>query len=458
MQFIAILKDSIREALDARIFWIIGLVGGILVLLGLTMRFEPLPKGKAVIGNLVNSLNPGPEGNGRGGPGRGRPMGNNLFGAFQGIFRQGDSKIVLVDAVPVSGGDLPTSDWKITLEMDPQIAKAKGAPDSPSFLMDNFGKIANTPVVSVRDAKIVKKGAEGKPETIELEIVPGTGFSRLWPTKFSLFFGGLVIADCSERRVTPFDALGQQILIMEDILVAGIGTWVALLLSVSLTSFFIPAMLRKGTIETLLVRPITRWRLLAYKYFGGLLFIGFGASTILGAVWITISFQSGIWSQALLLMVPVIVFYYAFLHAVSTLGSVITRSAVFGLIAACLVWFSLFLLNVGRESIRAMDQVTELTAAIPNPEALSPKQPVVKPSETTAGKVIIFLHRWFPRPAEIDSFVRTKLQQDLLLGREAERNPLVGGAYDWKESALVTLVHTILALALACLVFTLRDP
>jgi ABC-type transport system involved in multi-copper enzyme maturation permease subunit len=458
MQFIAILKDSIREALDARIFWIIGVVGGILVLLGLTMRFEPLPKGKAVIGNLVNSLNPGSEGNGRGGPGRGRPMGNNLFGAFQGLFRQGDSKIVLLDAVPLSGGDLPTSEWKVTLEMDPQIAKSKGAKDSVAFLEGNFGKIANTPVVSVRNVKVVKTGVEGKPDTLEMEIVPEAGFSRLWPTKFSLFFGGLVIADCSERRATPFDALGQQILILESILVAGIGTWVALLLSVSLTSFFIPAMLRKGTIETLLVRPIARWRLLAYKYFGGLLFIGFGASAILGAVWLTISFQSGIWSQALLLMVPVIVFYYAFLHAVSTLGSVITRSAVFGLIAACLVWFSLFLLNVGRESIKAMDQVAEITAAIPNPEVTGPREPPVKISESTTGKVIFFFHRWLPRPAEIDSFVRTKLQEDLLLGREAERNPLSGGTTDWKESALVTLVHTILAMAIACLVFTLRDP
>ena len=145
MQFIAILKDSIREALDARIFWIIGIIGGILVLLGLTMSFEPLPMGKVVIGNLITGLT-GAEG--RQGPQRGairRGGGNGLFEAFQGIFRQSDAKIVLLEAKAinltadvVNDGNLPTSEWKLRLELAPEIAKNRGASDSELFLKEHL--------------------------------------------------------------------------------------------------------------------------------------------------------------------------------------------------------------------------------------------------------------------------------------------------------------------------------
>ena len=38
-----------------------------------------------------------------------------------------------------------------------------------------------------------------------------------------------------------------------------IGAWVALLTGVIITSFFVPNMLRKGTVDLLLVKPIQRW-------------------------------------------------------------------------------------------------------------------------------------------------------------------------------------------------------
>ncbi len=459
MQFIAILKDSVREALDARIFWIIGIVAGILVLLGLTMSFEPLPMGKVVIGSLITGLtsNENKQGPRRAvlGP---RSGGGGLFDAFQGIFRQSNAKINLLEAEPVNGLNLPSAEWKLRLELPREIAKKQGAVDSATFLRDNFGRIANTPVVAIKSVKLVSGSGSAQSDLFDLEIVPLDGFLRIWPHKWSMFFGGLTILDCSTRPMTSFDVLGNQILLLESILVAGIGTWVALMLSVALTSFFIPAMLKKGTVETLLVRPISRWRLLTYKYCGGLLFIGFGTTVILGAVWVTVSFKAGVWSQALLWMIPVIVFYYAFLHSISTLGSVVTRSAVFGLIAACLVWFSLFLLNVAKESILMMDQVAPIVAGIPNPQRSGTVEPGPKIADSTFGKVIMGTHRWLPRPSEIDSFVRSKLQEDLLLGREVEKSPFSPEILDWKESAGITLGHTILALLLACLVFSYRDP
>ncbi len=56
-------------------------------------------------------------------------------------------------------------------------------------------------------------------------------------------------------------------------IVAGFGSWIAILIGVVLTAFFVPNMLRKGTVDMLVVKPIHRVTLLLYKYIGGLTFI-----------------------------------------------------------------------------------------------------------------------------------------------------------------------------------------
>ncbi len=46
----------------------------------------------------------------------------------------------------------------------------------------------------------------------------------------------------------------------EDTIINTIGAAVALLISTIITAFFIPNMLRKGTVDLLIVKPISRWR------------------------------------------------------------------------------------------------------------------------------------------------------------------------------------------------------
>ena len=60
---------------------------------------------------------------------------------------------------------------------------------------------------------------------------------------------------------------------------------VPLLYGVIITGFFIPNMLRKGTLDLLLVKPISRWTLLLYKYVGGLSFIFLNAAVAVIGIW-----------------------------------------------------------------------------------------------------------------------------------------------------------------------------
>ena len=90
---------------------------------------------------------------------------------------------------------------------------------------------------------------------------------RIWPHALTVGYGALTI---------PAEVgVGVVVYTIEDFLVAGLGAGVAMLLSTIITAFFIPNMLRKGTVDLLISKPIHRWALLLSKYVGGLTFMFF---------------------------------------------------------------------------------------------------------------------------------------------------------------------------------------
>src|SRR5262249_23723208 len=148
-------------------------------------------------------------------------------------------------------------------------------------------------MLEVTDANLVRPGnrfvpdnADAKNVYFEVRTRPTDVTRRLWPHEPSLFFGAL-----------PLSFLGQvplafQLFLVEDQVIKGIGGWIAVLVSVVITAFFIPNMLRKGTVDLLLVKPIRRTTLLLYKYVGGLLFIFLNTTLAVGGVWLALSLRS----------------------------------------------------------------------------------------------------------------------------------------------------------------------
>src|SRR5260370_6883930 len=73
---------------------------------------------------------------------------------------------------------------------------------------------------------------------------------------------------------------------VEKWMVHEIGSWVAILVGVVGTSFFIPNMLRKGTLHLFFSKPLTRATLLIYNYIVGLTFMLATTPSPLGAAWL----------------------------------------------------------------------------------------------------------------------------------------------------------------------------
>src|SRR5262249_43790368 len=118
--------------------------------------------------------------------------------------------------------------------------------------------------------------------------------------------------------------------------------WVTLIISIVMTAFFIPNMLRKGTVDLLIVKPIHRPVLLVYKYLGGLTFILLNTTVAIGGVWLALGLKSGVWANNFLLMIPTLTFFFAILYAVSALFGVISRSPIVAILVTCLAWFMFF--------------------------------------------------------------------------------------------------------------------
>ena len=104
-------------------------------------------------------------------------------------------------------------------------------------------------------------------------------------------------------------------------------------------------MVRKGTLELLLVRPIPRWRLLVFKYVGSLLFVGALLGLLIFFAWLVTGILANIWSPGIILALPSLLLFFTLLLSVSTFTGVLTRSTLSAMLVTVCYWVVLFILG-----------------------------------------------------------------------------------------------------------------
>ena len=205
-----------------------------------------------------------------------------------------------------------------------------------------FQKAEELDLIKVTDIKMVPPSPQspyqvGQAVQFEVTLQGTSRTRRLWAHTTNYFFGAL------EGRHS--NMLGMAIFELAQIVVMS-GSWVAILMGVVITSSFIPNMLRKGTVDLLLVKPIHRWALMMYKYIGGLTFIFLVITYFITGVWLALGFRTGIWGFHPLLLIPFITFFFAILYGISAFVAVMTRSAIACILLTCGCWFFFFLIGV----------------------------------------------------------------------------------------------------------------
>jgi ABC-type transport system involved in multi-copper enzyme maturation permease subunit len=461
-QFFAILKDSFREAVDGFVIYAMLGMSAVVILIVASMSFTPAPADKA-FPTIVKDFNRFFPEKGRA---RGMVFSNAEFKVENVTAAGGGYKLRLVSpAKPTAGtitengvtrNDMSRGDsfrtvvaaWargagkvqevnvggkKIELGGDakatPEEQQAVTDATMEEFVQNQFAMNAGMDATAKR-----LTGAEFAEPTYAFDVTTTGGSSvRGWPHTTKIFFGSVTVSSDT--------SLGRVMYIIQDVIINGLGAALALLIGLIITAFFIPNMLRKGSIDLLVSKPIGRTQLLLYKYVGGLTFVFLVTTFCVGGIWLVMALRSGFWGVQFLAVIPILTFTFAIVYAVSTLMAVLTRSPIAAMIVS--VGFMMFLYIVG--------QVKTIFDGIRS-EGNSDRMP------NWAFTLVDTLNNVLPRYKDLDKLTSKLIADGSLTPSEFRMFGLAGIQLPtWTATFGVSLAFIALMLALACWRFRRRD-
>jgi len=281
------------------------------------------------------------------------------------------------------------------------------------------------------DTKRVKLAEQKEGEyRFEVEADAKPDAIRTWPHEVHFLFGAVNFGR---------SGVGEFIFLLENYVVNGVGAAIAMLLGSIITAFFIPNMLRKGTVDLFISKPISRWSLLVYKYLGGMLFMLIPTTIVVIGVWLAFGLRSGFWGTGFLLSIPILILQFAIFYAISTTVAVFTRSPILCILACCAAWFVFFIAGWA-EKLSKPDPGKEKEARW------------YYTASSTVRKVL-------PRYKDFDTLAGQLVAHDLL-GKDSQlRRAVDQDAEDirWGESLGVTFAYIVMLLALSCWWFSVKD-
>jgi hypothetical protein len=163
------------------------------------------------------------------------------------------------------------------------------------------------------------------PELVRISRPVSTQFTYLgmdlaWPVP--------VPADDLEERLMPWIAL------VLDWVVGPVGVFVAVLVTASI----IPQMFDAGSLNLLLSKPISRSFLFLFKFIGGCAFTVIAATLLFVGLWAILGLRMGMWSHRMLLYIPIYLFLFSIYYAVSAFSGLVWRSTIVAIALSITFW------------------------------------------------------------------------------------------------------------------------
>jgi ABC-type transport system involved in multi-copper enzyme maturation permease subunit len=433
MKFLAILKDSIREAIDTKVFYAMLGLSCLVFLIVASISYKPVPVESDVkeVTDAFNFVNLRREF---------REKGLRLTWRVEN-FEQTNAP-----AEPWHG------DYRFTIFLElPGKEDFKALKETAWFrqgMASNLETALRAKLFYLDNLRVTQVDS-GNPDKLRFDVTThGTRIKSLkeWPHEPTIFFA-LPLRFWHEP-------VGGFIFFIESVIVNNIGAGIALLISTIITAFFIPNMLRKGTLDLLLVKPIHRTRLLVYKYIGGLSFMLFNCAFIVLGIWLILGLRSGVWGTGFLISIVVLTFQFAFYYAISTLFGVLTRSSIVAILVTCVVWLVVFLVG---HIYSAIDQTRKLPEIFGGDEQAQKEHP--RPLPDWAYKTADVVHFLTPRIRDLDVLSAKMVVDDALPTDSPDRklSDKLYSSFKWTEAVTATAVYMVLCLGIACWWFATKD-
>lgn len=343
MKFYAFLKDSLRETMDKKSFWVLAILSLLFVALCWSISFKQVSAGET-LQNTIKTFNYV----------QSDDIQNYSYQHFEKLkFKVEDVKEEEKDV------------WRFTVKAEP----------AEEFYRAVHREMALRNGL-IKDASKAPPGVDEKsaPST---EAQEGYLISRFWDQRFMvkhLKLRETGIFDVALRPADPKKVRGGYEMYLFFGLTDGMALqgsvaeavydwqrifaeWIAgifgVIIALIFTAFFIPGMLEKGNIEVLLSKPIGRSTLLIYKYLGGLLYVLLLSVILIGGSWLALSVRSGYWNQKYLWSIGIQTFHFAILYSVSVLFGVLWRSWIGSVLMTVLSWIVFTLVNMAHFGVNA---------------------------------------------------------------------------------------------------------
>ena len=186
-------------------------------------------------------------------------------------------------------------------------------------------------------------------------------------TQISLTYAGNTVTGVPLTRdqLEPLITLG--ISSVMSILLGFVGVFASLLV----TAFVIPRTFEPGEISLLLSKPVNRSFLLITKFTGSCIFTLACAIALVGGVWLLLGIRFDIWEPKLLYCIPIYILLFMVYYVVSATAGLIWRNAIVALVVVVLFWLVLFVVGTVKNS---MDQFSfapaQITEIIPTKDRM----------------------------------------------------------------------------------------
>lgn len=155
----------------------------------------------------------------------------------------------------------------------------------------------------------------------------------------------------------PFSKSQIDSFLKEIVLTTAMG-WIVgvfgMIAAILVTSTIIPQMFDPGSITLLLSKPISRSLLLVTKILGGCAFILLNVTLLIGGLWLIAGLRLGIWNQGMLWCIPVFLFMFLVYYSVSAFTGLIWKSAVISVVLTVAFWALCFVLDLTQTATNSL--------------------------------------------------------------------------------------------------------
>ncbi len=188
------------------------------------------------------------------------------------------------------------------------------------------------------------------------------------------------------------NTLREAVLTFQSYIVAGIPMFMLVSSMLIITSSFVPDMLKKGHIDLLLSKPISRTKIVIGHFLAATLIVLVAFTFLLGIIWILVSAKTGFWNPSFLYSILWFTLIFSILYSAVMFIGILSRSTILTIIINMLLFFPLsFLLYLANKYFQSDE-----------------KSIVFGP---VAESLLKFFYQIFPKPWDIQDITASFVTQ-----------------------------------------------